>query len=82
MCCSQKPFHIGNLNPYFAIGPTMTLVRGGEENRVSFGGAAVVGAYYWFSESWGIDVEVDYALLDEDGAQHELTLAAGPTMRF
>ncbi len=77
----KKPFHIGDVTPYVAIGPTIAFVRG-EENIVGVGAAAVVGVYVWLSDSWGIDIELDYALVDEDGAQHELTFAAGPTLRF
>ena len=78
----KKPFHIGAFCPYFAIGPTAAFVKREEENRVVFGGVAVIGAYYWLGDSFGIDLEVDYAVVSEDGVQHEVTVAAGPTFRF
>ena len=77
----KKPFHFGDFCPYIAVGPTVVYV-GGEERAWFAGGAAVVGAYLWLNEAWGIDFEVDYAIVDENGIQHELTVAAGPTLRF
>lgn len=79
----KKPFHVGSgVCPYLAIGSTVSLVTDGEGLTVGVGGVVVVGTYIWLSDSWGIDVEVDYALLYEEGVQHEVTVAAGPTLRF
>ena len=78
----KKPFHFGLFCPYIAVGPTVAFVRAEDETEAFFGAAAVLGAYIWFSESVGVDIEVDYAILAENGVQHELTFAAGPTLRF
>ncbi len=77
----KKPFHIGSFCPYVGVGPSMTIVleAGGE---VLFGFVAAVGAYVWLHDHVGIDVELDYGLVAEDGVEHELTVAAGPTLRF
>ena len=79
----KKPFHLDeSFCPYFALGPTLSLAFKEEATEVGVGAAFVVGAYIWFGEAIGLDVEVDYALLDENGFVQELTFAAGPTFRF
>ncbi len=79
---AKKPFHFGNFCPYLAIGPTVEVVSQ-EGTEVLFGGAVVVGGYYFFSESVGLDVEVGYGLLaGGEHPVHELALAAGPLVRF
>jgi hypothetical protein len=77
----KKPFHFGAFCPYVALGPTVSIVLE-EGTRVFAGGAAVAGFYWWWTDHVGLDVEVDYAILSEEGLQQELTFAAGPTLRF
>ncbi|MGF1510322.1 MAG: hypothetical protein ACFB9M_12555 [Myxococcota bacterium] len=77
----KKPFHFGPFCPYIALGPTVSIVFE-DGTRAFAGGVAVAGFYLWLGDLWGFDVEVDYALLSEEGLQQELTFAAGPTLRF
>jgi hypothetical protein len=48
----------------------------------SSGLTASVGAYYWATPHWGVDMEVDYSLLVVGGSGQEVCMAAGPVLRF
>ncbi|MEL6184325.1 MAG: hypothetical protein AAFU79_06855 [Myxococcota bacterium] len=80
----KKPFHSGLFCPYIAVGPTVAFefLDEHEGTETLVGGAVVVGAYIWLSDWAGIDLEVDYAAVANGGVQHELTFAAGPTLRL
>ncbi|MEM6295477.1 MAG: hypothetical protein AAGA54_29655 [Myxococcota bacterium] len=79
----KKPFHPAPwVSPYVAVGPTFDVtIR--PETAVFFGGSFAVGTYIWPSSRVGIDVELDYNIVAEDGrAIHEVLFAAGPVLRF
>lgn len=79
----KKPFHFGKIFcPYFSLGPTVSFVFEEDETTPYFGVAAVVGTYLWFNDSFGLDLEIDYAVLDEGELVQEITFAGGPTVRF
>lgn len=79
----KKPFELGAFCPYGAIGPTLSVVNRAEQGTRAFLGVAVVAGFYlWFGRAIGLDVEIDYAVVAENGVQHELTVAGGPTLRF
>ena len=79
----KKPFHFTeNFSPYLAVGPTIAFNVTKKKTEIGIGAAFIVGTYIWFSQYIGLDVEVDYAILEENGLVHELTFAAGPLLRF
>lgn len=77
------PIHVSEtVSPYVAVGPSMDIIIE-PETEVLFGASFAVGTYLYFSDRWGIDIEVDYNLLIDDGEPvHELLVATGPVLRF
>lgn len=78
----KKSFELGRLNPYFGIGPSISIDIVDGEAEASAGCAFAVGSYIWVSEHVGIDVDLDYALVSNHGAAQELALSVGPVLRF
>ena len=90
----KKPFHVNEtVNPYVGIGPNLTLIIEPAEStpeestprqtRVGGGILFAAGSYFWFGrDRFGIDAEVVYLLLFDDGLSHELGVELGPAFRF
>ena len=78
---AKKPFHFGRLTPYLGLG-LASSVHPGADRPVALGVAAVGGTYLWLGDHWGIDAELSYALLAEEGVLHEVVPALGPSFRF
>lgn len=79
----KVPFHVNEwLQPYLGLGPAMGLGFGEEGTTVHFGGAGVVGSYFWFSESVGALFELNYEGLYEAELVHEAGVTAGLAWRF
>ena len=81
---AKKPFHINEVvNPYFALGPNVSILMAPEETRTRFGIHATAGSYFWFGgDVWALDVEVAYLLLFDDILTHGLAVEVGPAFRF
>lgn len=79
----KKPFHPSPIvSPYVALGPAFD-VEVYPDARVFFGGSLAVGTYVWPSRRVGIDIELDYNIVAEDGRPvHELLFAVGPVLRL
>jgi hypothetical protein len=77
------PFHPSPAwSPYVAAGPAMD-VQVEPDTDVFFGASFAIGTYVWASDQVGIDVEVDYNIVVEDGEPvHEILVAVGPVVRF
>lgn len=91
----KKPFHANQkVNPYVGIGPNVAILIGPEEGedpgagevrevRTRAGLLLTAGSYFWFGEGrWGLDAELVYLLLFNDGLTHELAVEVGPSFRF
>jgi hypothetical protein len=77
------PFHPApHVSPYVAFGPAVD-VKLRPERDVFFGASSAVGTYVWSADQLGVDVEVDYNVVQEgEIIVHELLLAMGPVFRF
>jgi hypothetical protein len=76
------------------IGPNVSILIGSEEGedpgaeevrevRTRAGLLLTAGSYFWFGEGrWGLDAELVYLLLFNDGLTHELAVEVGPSFRF
>lgn len=78
----KKSFEFGSLNPYFGLGPSISIDVADGEAQASAGCAFAVGTYIWFSDHVGVDVDLDYAVVSNHGAAQELALSVGPVLRF
>lgn|GEM_PF-1302233 len=78
----KKSFEFGRVNPYVAIGPTISIDVVGGEAETSAGCAFALGSYVWLSEHVGVDVDIDYALVSKHRTGQELTVSLGPVLRF
>ncbi|MEX1367940.1 MAG: hypothetical protein AB1Z98_32725 [Nannocystaceae bacterium] len=79
----KKPFHPSSrFTLYVGAGPHLDLlVR--PERRLLVGACVTAGTYIWFSERWGMDVDLDYAVAAGGGQVfHDVLVATGPTVRF
>jgi hypothetical protein len=78
----KLPFHPApSWSPYLATGPAVD-VRLDPRPDTFFGASFAVGTYLWSSLRRGIDIEVDYNLVREEGFVHELLIAVGPVYRL
>ena len=79
----KKPFHPSpRVSPYIALGPAFDF-EVHPDARVFFGGSVAVGTYVWPSRRVGVDIEVDYNIVAEEGRPvHELLFAVGPVFRL
>lgn len=79
----KKPFHPSSrVTPYFGAGPHLDVVFR-PERLVLMGACVTAGAYIWFSERWGMDIDLDYAIAaNRDVVFQDVLLAVGPTARF
>ena len=77
------PFHPApEWSPYLAVGPSMDLLLK-PETLALFGVSFAAGTYVWFSDQVGLDIELDYNLIvDEGELVHEFLVASGPVLRF
>ncbi len=79
----KKPFHPSSrVTLYVGAGPHLdVLVR--PELLVLGGACVTAGSYIWFSERWGMDIDLDYAVA-ANGRRvfHDVLFAVGPTARF
>lgn len=80
----KLPYFFGDVaEVYAAAGLTFGPVIGEDDTALQVGGAFVVGSYIFLNSHWGLDFEVDYALLTEEGELvHELTFALGAVFRL
>lgn len=76
----KKPLHFGIFCPYFGGGLAMTVLP--SEGQAFLGGSLVVGSYLWLWGDIGLDIELEYNVLNEDGAVHEIIAGVGPSLRF
>lgn len=70
-----------SLRPFVGAGPALHLLLA-EEKDAFFEVAATLGFVYWFSESIGLDVEVDYGMVFEEELVHEVGPSLGPVLKF
>ncbi len=79
----KKPFHPSpSWTPYVGLGPAMD-VTANSEPEVFFGGSLVAGAYLWFKPHFGLDLELDYNFIREEGEWvHQIMPALGPVVRW
>jgi len=70
-----------SLRPFIGAGPALHLLLA-EEKAAFFELAATLGFVYWFSESIGLDVEVDYGMVFEEELVHEVGPSFGPVFKF
>jgi hypothetical protein len=80
----KLPWHVGSwLEPYVATGPMLLRVHDGRGEVFWLGGGQLVlGAFLWFSELAGIDLDIAAgAARGPDMAMTELTVAIGPVLR-
>ena len=78
----KKPFHIGPFCPYVGIGGAAKFHEGHLDEPV-FGATLATGAYYWFGDHMGLDLEIAYdVMLGAEAPTQELLVAFGPAVRF
>lgn len=77
----KKPFHFGHVQPYIGVGPAMTL-NADHLDEPAFGAAFALGAYLWFGDHAGLDVELSYSIVSEAAIIQEFIVAVGPAVRF
>lgn len=79
----KKPFHLGpHFNPYVAFGPAVSIDIVDGDADANGGIAFATGAYYWFDDHFGLDLDFDYTLVFKGDLGHELQIALGPIWRF
>jgi hypothetical protein len=72
------PFHVNRwFHLFVGLGPAMAVAVEDGHTTVHFGGASVLGAYFWIHKHVGLLVEVRYNLLYEHGPLHEVGGGAG-----
>lgn len=77
----KKPFHFGALCPYVGIGLAGSMKTHGE-TEFHLGASSILGTYWWLTDVVGIDLEIEYNLIPEDGLVQEVVVAIGPAFRF
>lgn len=79
---AKKPFHLTDtVHPYLGLGPTFVLAFA-DGTSVHYGLATVAGSYLWLAKHIGLLAELNYNLVYEDGAVHEVGAAAGLAFRW
>jgi hypothetical protein len=79
----KKPFHLNSwMHPYVGLGPTVLFTPGSNESAAHFGLATALGSYFWLSEHAGLSAELNYNLLSDSGALHEVGGAAGIVLGY
>ena len=74
----KKPFHLNSwIHPYVGLGPTVLLTPGSSESAAHIGLATAVGSYFWLTRHTGLTAELNYNLISDGGAVHEVGGAAG-----
>jgi hypothetical protein len=74
----KKPFHLNSwIHPYVGLGPTVLLTPGSSESAAHLGLATAVGSYFWLTRHTGLTAELNYNLISDGGAVHEVGGAAG-----
>jgi hypothetical protein len=71
----------GTVVPFIGVGPGVQFVRA-EHNETFFQVVAVAGAYVWFTDQVGLDIELDYGMVFEEHIVHEFGPSIGPVFRF
>lgn len=79
----KKPFHPSpRATNYVGAGPVVAMIFR-PERRLLVGGNLTFGAYLWFSERWGLDLDLDLAAAATRGeVVFDVLVATGPTLRF
>lgn len=80
----KAPWHVNAwFEPFAAVGPMFMHVRDAEGDRHWLnGGQIVLGTYFWFAETLGIDLDVAVgAARGSDMSVVEFVFAAGPVLR-
>ena len=75
-------FQHPSFEPYLGAGVALDVLLEDEETRVLPGLVAVVGSYYWFSGSFGIDLEAVYSVVFEEEVVHEILPSIGIVAHF
>lgn len=80
----KKPFHPAPwITPYFGGGPHLDVIFQPDGPLVLGGACLTLGFYAWFSERWGIDFDIDYAVAANRALVfHDVLAAIGPVARF
>jgi hypothetical protein len=80
---AKIPFHPTPwLQPYIGAGPAMALNFDARGTEVHFGGACVLGSYFWLGGGFGLMLELNYELFYDHGAASELGTSAGVVWAF
>lgn len=76
----KKPFHFGIFAPYIGAGLALTILP--EEGEVFVGGSLVGGSYFWLWGDIGLDLEVEFNVIQEEELIQEIVVGLGPSVRF
>ncbi|MBW2734086.1 MAG: hypothetical protein JRH20_16990 [Deltaproteobacteria bacterium] len=69
------PFHLNDQWEFY-VGAGAAMVVDFDHEQAFFGGVGSVGTFFWLSDHFGLLFELDYLLLHEHGATHELEIGS------